>query len=441
MKKLIYILQVIVAVVMIINAFGQNQITFTFTGMKIAAFLQLDSIRVRDITQGGDTVLFYPDTVLILNMTGIGEPQNLYEGFRMMQNFPNPVEDRTEIGLYVPEKDRVCLTVTNVMGQRLVASEKILKKGYHTFRFTPAGEELYLLTAWWKGTSRTIRILHLGAGSVGLCSLEYMGYGDDDAPLKSSGATQEFSFSPGDELLCIGYADTLESGFRDAPETSRDFVFQFATKIPCPGIDSILYEGQWYHTIQIFSQCWMEENLNVGMMIPSSQSQTNNDTIEKYCMGNSAYYCDITGGLYFWNEMMKYTGETGGQGICPEGWHVPRDLDWQILEGAVDSLYKIGDTEWGNNNWRGSNAGGNLKQTGTEFWVEPNTGATDAFGFTALPGGYFVQNAFWGIGYKAYFWSSQLTQKYYRDMDYDRAMINRNPGGGGAAFSVRCIRN
>ncbi len=385
--------------------------------------------------------MYYPDTVLILNITGTGEIQDLHDGFRMMQNFPNPVDDRTEIGLYVPERDRVCLTVTNVMGQRLIVSERTLDKEYHTFRFTPAGEKLYLLTARWKGTGRTVKILHMGPGTGRSCALEYMGCSHDDTPLKSSVATQEFLFSLGDELLYIGYGDTLQSGFRDAPETSRDYVFQFATKVPCPGLDSVSYEGQWYHTIQIFSQCWMKENLNAGMMIPSSQSQTNNDTIEKYCMANSAYYCDIVGGLYFWDEMMKYTNETGGQGICPEGWHIPRDLEWQILEGAVDSLYKIGDAEWAGNNWRGSNAGGNLKQKGTLYWVEPNTGATDAFGFTALPGGYFVQNEFWGIGYKAYFWSSQHIQKYYRDMDYDRTMINRNPGGGGAAFSVRCIKN
>jgi hypothetical protein len=149
--------------------------------------------------------------------------------------------------------------------------------------------------------------------------MEYMGCGNNDTPLKSSFATQEFSFSPGDELLCIGYADTLESGFLDSPEANQDYVFQFATNIPCPGIDSVLYKGQWYHTIQIFSQCWMKENLNVGIMIQSSQAQTNNDTIEKYCMGDADYYCNIVGGLYFWDEMMKYTNENGGQGICPEG--------------------------------------------------------------------------------------------------------------------------
>jgi uncharacterized protein (TIGR02145 family) len=67
------------------------------------------------------------------------------------------------------------------------------------------------------------------------------------------------------------------------------------------------------------------------------------------------------------------------------------------------------------------------------------TGATDAFGFTALPGGYFVGNAFWGEGYKDYFWSSDNLEKFYRKVDWNQAMIKKNPGGSGVAFSVRCF--
>jgi len=158
-------------------------------------------------------------------------------------------------------------------------------------------------------------------------------------------------------------------------------------------------------------------------------------------MEDDEYYCNIAGGLYFWNEMMNYTNENAGQGICPEGFHVPDDLEWQVLEGAADSEFEIGDPAWGSNGWRGTDTGGNLKQTGTTYWVYPNTGATDAFGFTALPGGYFVQNAFWGAGYKAYFWSSNPIQRFYRNMDWNQAMIQRNNGGGSAGFSVRCIKN
>jgi hypothetical protein len=48
----------------------------------------------------------------------------------------------------------------------------------------------------------------------------------------------------------------------------------------CPGIDSINYSGQTYHTLQIGSQCWLKENLNVGTMINGIDTAKNNGVIE-----------------------------------------------------------------------------------------------------------------------------------------------------------------
>ncbi|MBM3436952.1 MAG: hypothetical protein FJY07_12135, partial [Bacteroidetes bacterium] len=160
-----------------------------------------------------------------------------------------------------------------------------------------------------------------------------------------------------------------------------------------------------------------------------------------YCMSDMQLGCDLFGGLYYWNEAMNYVFEPGGQGICPDGWHIPLDLEWQILEGAADSEYGIGDPVWDAIEWRGSDAGGNLKQTGTSLWEPPNTGATDAYGFCALPAGYFVQNAFWGPGYKTYLFSSDFPVKYYRNLDWNQWQVRRNTWSGSAGFSVRCIKN
>jgi uncharacterized protein (TIGR02145 family) len=240
----------------------------------------------------------------------------------------------------------------------------------------------------------------------------------------------------------VGYSELGESGFTDAPESDMDYTFQFATNIPCPGLDSLYYEGQWYQTIQVYSQCWFKENLNVGTWIQSSQPQTNNNVIEKYCMADMSLGCELFGGLYKKFEMMNYIYESGGQGICPEGWHVPLDMDWQILEGSIDSEFGISDPVWNSTGWRGSDAGGNLKQVGTSLWTPPNLGATDAFGFNLLPAGYFVQNEFWGPEYKTYLYTSDYPDTYLRNVDYDKMNINKDLfTGTDAAISVRCIKN
>jgi len=48
---------------------------------------------------------------------------------------------------------------------------------------------------------------------------------------------QGFSFAPGDEVLYIGYTDTLQSGMLDVPEESQTYTFQFATNIPARNAD------------------------------------------------------------------------------------------------------------------------------------------------------------------------------------------------------------
>jgi len=425
----------------LVSASGQGSTTLTFSGINNSDYFQLEKIKVKNLTQDCDTVLYYPDTVLTIYNVGIHDFDDPRNGFRIMQNYPNPSADMTYVRIMVPRKGLVKINITDASGRRLLDSDEMMDKGIHTFRLALPGEGIFLFNACFDNISKSVRIVSVYTGSQRSCALDHSGNIQAEVPLKSTFNTTEFLFSPGDELLLTGYAYTLESGFLDAPETSQDYVFQFAANIPCPGLDSLLYDGQWYHTTQVFSQCWIKENLNAGIMIPSGQDQTNNGIIEKYCMGDVGSYCDLFGGLYFWNEMMNYTNETGGQGICPDGFHVPSDMDWQILEGAVDSEYEIGGPEWKVNGWRGTDAGGNLKQTGTELWEYPNTGATDAYGFTVIPSGYFVQGGFWGPGYKAYIWSSRTVWMYFRNFDWNQAQVQRNSGGNELAISVRCVKN
>ena len=87
-----------------------------------------------------------------------------------------------------------------------------------------------------------------------------------------------------------------------------------------------------YDTVLIGSQCWMAENLNVGTMVSGTTTMTNNPVIEKYCYQNLDSNCIQDGGLYQWEEAMQYTTVEGAQGICPAGWHIPAESDWQTLE-------------------------------------------------------------------------------------------------------------
>ncbi|MEI6576481.1 MAG: FISUMP domain-containing protein [Bacteroidota bacterium] len=99
-------------------------------------------------------------------------------------------------------------------------------------------------------------------------------------------------------------------------------------------------DGKSYPTVRVGDQCWMAKNLNYGSFIYGVGNQSNNYVTEKYCYENDTNNCNIYGGWYQWQEMMNYTTTEGGQGICPNGWHVPTDDEWDTLvtiTGGADS--------------------------------------------------------------------------------------------------------
>ncbi|MCK4664497.1 MAG: hypothetical protein KAT68_16630 [Bacteroidales bacterium] len=200
---------------------------------------------------------------------------------------------------------------------------------------------------------------------------------------------------------------------------------------PCPGIPIVIYGGQVYNTVLIGSQCWLKENLNIGTRINSSQDQTDNGIIEKYCYDDNESKCDEYGGLYQWDEMMQYTTQQGIQGICPNGWHIPTDDEWTTLTDYLG----------------GSNvAGGKMKEIDTVHWNSPNTGATNESGFTGLPGGsrYYTSGSFHHLGGSGTFWSSSeyiFSSAWSRSLGYGSDGVYRDHDGKGHGISVRCIKD
>jgi uncharacterized protein (TIGR02145 family) len=434
----------IVAFAVMAGAYCQKPVMeLTFTAVNNTSYAQLDHIKVINRTLGTDTVLYYPDTVLMFDtQVGITNLSQERTGLKVFQNYPNPVEDQTTITLYVPEKGNVDIMITDILGKKIIHTGSILDKGYHSFRFTPGMGNLFFFTAQWNGHSSSIKVLHAASVSNTAGSLDYIGI-DNAAPyLKTADAVQRFTFRLGDDLLYVGYFNTWQSGILDSLTTSKTYVFQFATNMPCPGTPTVTYGGQVYNTIQIFNQCWLKENLNVGTMIPGTQEMTNNSVIEKYCYEDNPANCVTYGGLYQWDEVMQYTTQQNKQGICPPGWHIPGDEEWKVLEGSVDSQYGIGDTEWDSTLWRGYDAGLNLKAL--SGWSGSGNG-TDLFGFSGLPGGTRdLDGTFISVGSEGYWWASE---EYYpeniwcRFLNYNNSDAFRYYYYHAYGFNVRCMKD
>jgi uncharacterized protein (TIGR02145 family) len=203
------------------------------------------------------------------------------------------------------------------------------------------------------------------------------------------------------------------------------------SQFPCPGLDSINYSSQWYHTVQIGSQCWLQENLNIGKIIPAVTNQINNDTIEKFCYNNDPANCTTYGGLYQWREAIQYSLKPKGKGICPLGWHIPTVLEFDTLISTIH-----GD-------------GNALKEVGQGE-------GTNTSGFSAILGGHFASftSDFMDMYNTVHFWSSTKGQfsvandggfVIYADnfklFTYSEILDDKNFTTGNCALSIRCIKD
>jgi uncharacterized protein (TIGR02145 family) len=200
-------------------------------------------------------------------------------------------------------------------------------------------------------------------------------------------------------------------------------------------------DKNYYGIVTIGTQTWLAENLNVGTFVNNTSGQKDNNSIEKYCYYNDKGNCDIYGGLYHWDEMMKYNPQDSGtmgttQGICPVGWHIPTLKEWEVL------ISYAGGSSFG---------GGKLKDTGT-LWMQPNIGATNQTGFSALPGGLggslIDQDPVWSyIGEGSFFWSSTFFKSEDPNLftmiiiGYDNAGVITGYGAIDNGLQVRCIKD
>jgi uncharacterized protein (TIGR02145 family) len=227
----------------------------------------------------------------------------------------------------------------------------------------------------------------------------------------------------------MGYeeADTLYpgSGYWVKVNQGGSMVISNGSGLPCPGTPTVDYAGKTYNTVLIGSQCWLRENLDVGMIVLGDSSQADNGIIEKYCYNNDPAHCSTYGGLYQWDEAMQYDTTQGVQGICPPGWHLPTLAEFETLSATVggdgNALKAIG---------QGSGGGA----------------GTNTSGFSALLAGYRRDGGFFAtLGNFGYFWGStqaDVSTVHSLYLYYNDANIFVGPNNSlTSGLSVRCLKD
>ena len=191
-------------------------------------------------------------------------------------------------------------------------------------------------------------------------------------------------------------------------------------------------DGNIYKSVVIGTQTWLTENLkttkyNNGVSIPlvTDNNKWSTSTTPAYCFydNDSLTYKNAYGALYNW-----YTVETGL--LCPDGYHVPTDAEWDTLLEYLGGQYE---------------AGGRMKEIGTLHWEVPNTNATNKSGFSALPGGQRSKSGtFTGLKTCCRFWSSTNSSTSWvrdRSLFNNRTVVGSDGWDKRCGFSVRCIKD
>ena len=180
------------------------------------------------------------------------------------------------------------------------------------------------------------------------------------------------------------------------------------------------YDNYYIHTDSAAKLC---DDLSAGGWI--------NDTTGAYCYYNNdiANKADY-GALYNWYAVNNV------HGLAPTGWRVPSKSDWEQLFAYIGGILAGGI-------W--TLTGGKLKEVGLTHWTTPNTGATDEYGFKALPAGFRIWwGAFNEINLYSEIWSQtefDVNNAWWVELCYNTENVYLTHPDKRSGYSVRFMRD
>ncbi len=209
-------------------------------------------------------------------------------------------------------------------------------------------------------------------------------------------------------------------------------------------------DNQIYQTVLIDDQWWMAENLK---FLPNVNPPVSDSGIYVYgYYGNDKNEAKQTlnyqtyGALYNWTTAMAlpniYNTELWNgsdsihQGICPDGWHLPSNSEWNNLELFLRISSELADS---------NNIASMIKSD--TLW-NYNGNGTNETGFSALPSGFrYKEGLFDKINRYGYFWTSTQCMlscdqsAVYRYLIFSDNEIHSSYPSKKSGLPVRCIKN
>jgi uncharacterized protein (TIGR02145 family) len=360
MKK-ITLLTLIIGTSMLL--FAQNyKINFTGDG----ASTSVEKVIVQNLTQDEEVELVGDEILNILFNVGI-EDINARKSY--IQVYPNPMLNESNLSFNLLENGKAKIFITDVTGKKISQLNTFLSQGRHNFKISGLSEGLYFVNVEGINFRYSTKLVST-SNSYNTCTIKHQSTNTFSKETKkvANESMVQLYFNDGDLLLFKGYSGDYCTVVTAYPGNDTTINFEF---IECKD-----YDGNNYAVVKIGEQTWMAEHLKSthyrnGEPIPNVTDNTDweNTNEGAYCWyDNDEDNKDIYGALYNWYTVVNENN------IAPEGWRIATKEELQILTGGAG---------FGSFNRKG----GRLKAT-SDLWNEPNTEATNATGFTALPSGY-----------------------------------------------------
>lgn len=412
--------------------------TISFQGQ--GSSMIVDSVLIENLSQGTKLKMNGSDVLKLVLPIGVDDYSNIVNSG--LSIYPNPFSDICNIKFEVPSSGNSLINIYDLLG-RLIYSKKVnLEKGQTLIQIKGIPRGVYMIQVAgvdYDYYGKLISNHQNKSDHIETIVYEALHEIYDNKDEEKSFYI-EMPYNEGDRLKFTGISD-LNGLYKTVvmliPTSSQIVIFHFHA---CSDAD-----GYHYAVVEIGDQIWMAENLRYlpNVVGPSTESNTDPMYYVYGYSGNNVADAKATefyktyGVLYNWPAAMagspgSTTNPSGVQGVCPNGWHLPSDEEWDQLKSFLGGNY----------------TGGKLKEVGTEHWASTNVDVTDEFGYTALPGGHrsiYGFHAYLAIGY---WWSTDC-------------MLGHTGGGASCVklshqhnnldsywnypkeqgYSVRCVKN
>ena len=178
-------------------------------------------------------------------------------------------------------------------------------------------------------------------------------------------------------------------------------------------------DDETYEWVRIGDQIWMAENL--AWDAGDNCYTYNDDEINYISMGR----------LYTWEASLT---------ACPNGWHLPTDIEWEELAYFISQDKGPYNKVGGGDDWE--DVAIHLK---TSTGWKNNMNGTDDYGFNGSPtGGRSYNGDSFHKGEYVYYWSATSAvnnNSWFRYMSYYNQYFLRDFLNRSYAFSVRCVKD